>query len=1040
MSTAEKEGASLRQRLTAFGSLLRNLGGDLLRQPTLRRRALILVAAVLVCVYALGVHFYVLLTPEIGVRCAFSCVVNHFYPEYLCPEGQEPLRFGDEIVRVGDHPVAGWPQLLRRLNDLGHDFDTAPDVPAVSAAQVREPRYVDRPYLVVDGQRVVRIVYRRGDAERVVWCRLGQPLPETLAPSLLWLLLKVGLFTAGALVFWKRPDDRSAAQFFVLCVLSLGAYVGGYHWWRLVTQPVLLVLFMTCAVLLPPASLHFYLLFPRTKAVFERQRRLLLALLYGPPTVFLVLLLTGYLRVRVLSHAGRGGVDPQALSVLLGEMLYEIYVYFAVSAAYYLAGLVCLVHSFRHAANAPERNQVKWILFGSLAAVVPIGYTLYLAFLQQGRFGGGAGTWPMFAASACVTVAFTVSITRYRLMQLDQFVSSGAVYFLISFVAGLVYYGLVFVGMLLVGSHGDWPSPGQALVVSSAALVLLVALNLARARLKTALDHHFRREKYQLDHSLLRMRQAIDQLVDPPTLARRLLHTAAELLGVTSGAVYLREGSPPLYRLADTLGPPPPLAELASGCPLIEALAGGGGLHAPRPANGDPAVRQLLLLGGGVAHALTHEGNLLAVLVLGPRAGGYTADDQGLLTAFARLTALALVSAEGRRTIEALNRDLQTKVEKIAEQQRSILALRSQLIRHAAPPSAEDGHPHAAEAAPATKPPSGEIAAADGMVGGSAAVRQVLAVTRKVAASQSAVLLRGESGTGKGVLARLLHEHSPRAAQPFVKVHCASLSPGLLESELFGHVKGAFTNAIRDKVGRFEAAHGGTLFLDEIGDISLDVQTKLLRVLQEMTFERVGSSEPVRVDVRLIAATHQDLEALIRQGRFREDLFYRLNVFPITLPPLRERAEDVPELALHFLRLYARRAGKPLAGIDDDALCCLKAYPWPGNVRQLENVIERAVVIAEGPLLTVGELPPELVEAVEPRPAAANGNGKDHSQAPLALVAAAAGAEEAERDRREREHLVRVLAAAGGNKAEAARALGMARSTLVSRLKRLGLN
>ena len=199
------------------------------------------------------------------------------------------------------------------------------------------------------------------------------------------------------------------------------------------------------------------------------------------------------------------------------------------------------------------------------------------------------------------------------------------------------------------------------------------------------------------------------------------------------------------------------------------------------------------------------------------------------------------------------------------------------------------------------------------------------------------MLIRGESGTGKELLARALHETSPRAGRPFVKVHCAALSPGLLESELFGHVKGAFTGAHRDKVGRFELANGGTLFLDEIGDIDLSVQTKLLRVLQEMTFERVGSSDPVQVQVRLIAATHQDLEALIRQGRFREDLYYRLNVISITMPPLRERSEDIPELVQHFLRVYGSRCGKTELGIDDEVLVLLKSYHWPGNVRQLEK-------------------------------------------------------------------------------------------------------
>jgi transcriptional regulator with GAF, ATPase, and Fis domain len=227
------------------------------------------------------------------------------------------------------------------------------------------------------------------------------------------------------------------------------------------------------------------------------------------------------------------------------------------------------------------------------------------------------------------------------------------------------------------------------------------------------------------------------------------------------------------------------------------------------------------------------------------------------------------------------------------------------------------------------------------MVGSSPQIQRLVDLVRRVAASPSAVLLRGESGTGKELLARALHEHSPRAGKPFVKVLFPSLSQGLLESELFGHVKGAFTSAIRDKVGRFEAANGGTLFLDEIGDVSPEVQTKLLRVLEEMTFERVGSSEPVQVDVRVIAATHQDLEALIRQGRFREDLYFRLNVISIRLPPLRERAEDVPELVQHFLRLFSQRCGKDVHAVDDDA-------PGGGRAQPGDDPQQRRLAAAGG--------------------------------------------------------------------------------------------
>jgi transcriptional regulator with GAF, ATPase, and Fis domain len=1005
------------------------VGRGLLRQRTCRRRFLICVAAVLVLGYAVGVLGYVRSTPEIGIRCAFTPVVNHFFPEFLYPPDQEKIESGDVVVGLDNQPVDNWSQLLQKLIALRAEPAEPGDREALADTK--------QGHLLIDGQEVVRVDYTRGTGAgpHRVWCRLGPAPVETLVPSVLWFFLKIGLFAVGAIVFWKRPEDRSAVQFFLLCIVSFGAYMGGFHWSRIVTQPVLILVFMVCSVLLPAVSLHFYLLFPRPKEFLERRPRTALLAIYGPALLFLLLLLSGYLRIRWLNYQGH----PDGVKWMLAEMLGEIFWYFGVAALWYVASVVSLVHSYRTAANPTERNQVKWILIGAGAAAVPIGYSLYLAFFDTSRFGGGAATIPMFAASALVTAAFTVSITRYRLMQLDQLLSSGVVYFLISSVVGLVYYGLVFVGMVLLGIRsGEGPSLGHVLSVSTSALVLLVVLDLLRSRFNAALDNRFRREKHQIDRTLRRMSQAIEQLVDPPTLGRRLLQTSAELLGVSRGAVYLREGTPPLYRLAGALGPEPALAALPLGCPLIEGIMAGGTVTVAPRGVADAVGRQLHFLGGGAAQALVHEGQLLGLLVLGPREDSpYAAEDYNLLAAFAQVTVLALVSAEGHRTIEALNHDLRAKVAKIAEQQRRILALQSQLMSRQplAAPDAANGNGH--------DTPSGDGAAAarelpEGMIGSSPQVQQLMHLVRKVAASPSAVLLRGESGTGKELLARAIHEASPRTGKPFVKVHCAALAPTLLESELFGHVKGAFTNALRDKVGRFEAAHGGTLFLDEIGDVSLEVQVKLLRVLQEMTFERVGSSEPVKVDVRVIAATHQDLEALIRHGRFREDLYYRLNVLPITLPPLRERGEDIAELVTHFLRLYGRRAGKEVVGIDDDALARLKAFPWPGNIRQLESVIDRAVTVAEKPVVGVEDLPEEI------RGGAADGLPGDGEVSLLPWAEPANGspvrAERQERERRERELLVRTLSAAGGNKAEAARALGVARSTLVSRLKRLGLS
>lgn len=989
------------------------------------RRILLLMLGGLICVYAILVMIYVQGMPDIGLRCTFDPSVKFVHSSYIRTDGGRYSlpQVGDTITTAGERTVQTWPQLLRGLIALRSE---AP----VTVTSLEEADRQHLTYVELNGEPLLRLQFKRatetGDQTLACWCLVGQLPMEELSPSIAWFILQLGLFVVGMVVFWKRPEDRSATQFFFLCIVTLGAYLGGYHWIRIAAQPLLLLPFICCAVLLPVVLLHFYVVFPRPKRWFETRPVLSLVGMYGLPAAWLLVLMGTWLFVHLQVRGLIEGSVEHSLSILLGE----IYSYLFVAALLYGASVVCLLHSFRAAADLTERNQVKWILFGSLVAVVPIGYSFYLANWEKNDFAAGAATWPMFAASVCFTAAFTISITRYRLMQLDQLISSGMGYFLVSFSAALVYYVLVFLSLLVLGRQLP-----QAVWVSLTALVLAILLDVARTRFKRALDRRFTRNKHQLDHTLRRMGQAIEQLVDPPTLARRLLQASADLLAASRGAVYLRDGDPPLYRLAGCLGPTPALSELSPGCPLVEALSLHGAVMVDGP--GTEAVhRQLRLLGGEVAQALTtNEGVLLALLVLGPKdLGPYGPEDLNLLAAFGQLTSLALESAEQHRIIEGLNGELRSKVEKISEQQRRILALQSQLKQTG---SSRD-LATVGEDRPVIEPRP-VLAEDSGIIGSSQPVRQLLQLVRKVAVSPSAVLLRGESGTGKELLARALHENSPRAGKAFIKVHCAALSPGLLESELFGHVKGAFTGAHRDKIGRFEMANGGTLFLDEIGDINLEVQTKLLRVLQEMTFERVGSSEPVAVDVRIIAATHQDLEDLIRQGRFREDLFYRINVISLNVPALRQRREDIVELALHFLRLYADRSGRPVPQMDDDVLAALKGYSWPGNIRELENVMEQAVVVAEGNVITLQELPPKILQASVKTAAAPVGPTWSDEDTSVIRVRKESD-EHRDRDERERERLVRALAAARGNKAEAARALGVARSTLVSRLKRHGLS
>ena len=303
-----------------------------------------------------------------------------------------------------------------------------------------------------------------------------------------------------------------------------------------------------------------------------------------------------------------------------------------------------------------------------------------------------------------------------------------------------------------------------------------------------------------------------------------------------------------------------------------------------------------------------------------------------------------------------------------------------------------------------------------GIVGRCPALRRVLHCVETVAATDAAVLIRGETGTGKELIAGLIHRLSGRRSGPFVKFNCTAIPAGLLESELFGHERGAFTGAIAQRTGRFQLANNGTLLLDEIGDLPLDLQPKLLRVLEEQTFERIGSTQTIRSDVRVIAATNRPLEELVEAGEFRADLYYRLDVFPIDLPPLRERIEDIPLLVRHFVAHHARNVGRRIDAISPDVMETLVRYPWPGNVRELQHVLHRAVILSHGGIL---ELPPLEVKTTRP-------------PVPRAKTF----------DDALREHIVEVLRDTNGIVAGprgAAVRLGLKRTTLLSKMQKLGI-
>lgn len=332
-----------------------------------------------------------------------------------------------------------------------------------------------------------------------------------------------------------------------------------------------------------------------------------------------------------------------------------------------------------------------------------------------------------------------------------------------------------------------------------------------------------------------------------------------------------------------------------------------------------------------------------------------------------------------------------------------------------------------------------------GLVGSSESMRSVYRLTRQVAPSSATVLLTGETGTGKELIARALHELSTRATGPFIRVNCGALSESLLESELFGHVKGAFTSAVENRTGRFEAAHGGTIFLDEINSVSYKLQVKLLRVLQEQEFERVGDTRTIKIDCRVVAATNRDLLDEIDEGRFREDLYYRLNVIPVFLPPLRERREDITALAEFFTQKYAQSNHRPAPALAPEAIAALQGYAWPGNVRELQNYIERAIVLCTGQALSL-DLFPAHVRGLMPVRIARHGPKSIDALCRDLVTSGMTGADDTTTNLHEKivslvekELIQQVLKSCQGVQTKAATRLGINRNTLHKKISEFAL-
>ncbi|HUS27972.1 MAG TPA: sigma 54-interacting transcriptional regulator [Kofleriaceae bacterium] len=631
-------------------------------------------------------------------------------------------------------------------------------------------------------------------------------------------------------------------------------------------------------------------------------------------------------------------------------------------------GLASQLRSHR-IAHGELRAQLRWIIAGHILGIIPVLVAIPFAVTDIDRFL--ITRYQPFVVSIAVlwSLGYGFAVLRIRLADVNVLLRSGIAYAATTTAAVGVYVGIVLAAGWITGSLVGDTGPLPHLIAGICAAVVFGPIRSATTRW---LDRRFFRDRTHYLEALRRAGESLALLREPADLARESCEQIALALRAEYAALYTKAGV--LYA--------------TPGAPAIDA--------APLAA----APRD------GIAVPVTdaRTGSEPAWLVLGPRKSGdlYSTDDRDLLGAVASQLAIALANAGAFGKIKALSRTLESQNEQIRD-------LRDKL---------EDENRFLRQRVEA---------ATDGarLVGTSKAMRELQNTLERAAGSDATVLLLGESGTGKGLAARTLHARSPRADKPFMQVDCGAIAASVFESELFGHERGAFTGATRTRRGPIELADGGTLFLDEIGELPLDLQPKLLRMLEDRTVLRVGATAPVSVDVRIIAATNRDLAAMVKQGLFREDLFFRLNVVSITVPSLRARRADLRELCEQLLPRVARRSGRDVRPLADDALTRMMAYAWPGNVRELENVLGRALVLGDGAQITADDLdlPDRPVE----------------DEAPDEIAAEASKPHDAVMDDIERRRLSAALAAAEGNQSHAAKSLRMPRTTFINKLRRHGL-
>ncbi|HKE15200.1 MAG TPA: sigma 54-interacting transcriptional regulator [Kofleriaceae bacterium] len=824
-----------------------------------------------------------------------------------------------------------------------------------------------------------------GRGQRVLQLRAEKPLP--------WVPIAAALFAAFIMVLallsdrgGPRPGPR---QFFRQSLGIAFLLVGAFSWDVTMSHAVLSVPWMIALVTTPPMTCHFMMCHPAGREEWSRGQ---LAALYGPA----LLLGAALVAVELVLAAGAVVADHARLVLSLGGAVA------LTSAGYLTVGAVSRMRRVRRLRFVLGRGAVLWYAVSSVSASLPIlALTAWaLVDVQAVVAGGFRPLVGVAVVGGCTGAAMT--LTDVPIGEIDRLLRRRTGHTLVTGLAAGVFLLLVAVA----GGLASALSGGKFIAALAATLTAAFLFGPVREQAQRRADSRFGRDRERARRLLREAAEAALATLDVRELGARVVPRVRDALSAEGAALYAREGEGPggpgaVWRRialdgAVPIGDPLPRGDTIAGR-LDRAAADG----APRTLCADIVAVPVAAEAGEGGRGRAHPPH---ALVVSPRDSGELGDeDRELLSTLAAQLAVALGNARAHEDLARMRDEAERRRHEIARLKDLVEEENRRLLRQLASPG---GH---------------EVVVGPGL-------RETFELVRRVARTDSTALLRGETGCGKEVVARALHAASARAGRPFVVVDCGALPAGLVESALFGHERGAFTGAVSDASGAFRSADGGTIFLDEIGELPLALQPVLLRALQEREVRPVGATGGVRVDVRVVAGTHRDLAALVAEGRFRDDLWYRLRVVEIDLPPLRERRDDVLPLAEHFLTRAALRSGRPRKRLTAGARVALLEHLWPGNVRELEHAIEAATVYATDDEILAAHLP--IHEAI------LRCRGRQRLKRPRPR--AQEGLREA-LDGLERERVLEVLREQGGNRSRAARALGISRGALLRRLTRYGV-